>query len=191
MSVISVIFILVLMFVIFGIVIWLVQKVGRLFQKWNDAFSNSSSQMPPKNDFHAAAKKVSQKSNSDNLAGKMVRQQNRKSKRQRTKVLPSESNERGIQYSPNGPLFHTRHYRTSHITDDLVNDPHSYRTNNKTYGSKNFDNYNQSKQSGKNKKQTNKKSGKNKTMMDSIADSYAESMKYSEGYQQAVKRSKK
>lgn len=200
MSVLSMVLILLLIFVIFGMVIWLLQKIGKSFQKWNDVsdIPTNLSQMTSKNKSQATSnksqvtsKKKTENLNSDNFAGKMVERQNRKSKLQRTKIVPAESDEKGVQYSPDGPLFHTRHYRTSHFTDDLVSEPHNYRVNNKTYGSKNFDNYRSSKQKRKNTKQAGKKSGKNQTMMDSIANSYAENMKYSAGYQQAMKRSKK
>lgn len=193
MSVLSIIFVLLLIFAIFGIVIWLLQKLGKLFQKWNDVsgMPTNLSQMTSKDKSRATSKKTAKNLNSENFAGKMVKRQNRNSKLRRTKIVPAESDEKGVQYSPDGPLFHTRHYRSSHFTDELVSEPNSYRASAKTYGNKNFDNYHSTKQKGKSTKQADKKSDKNQTMMDSIANSYAENMKYSAGYQQAMKRSKK
>lgn len=183
MSVISIIFSLLLMFVIFIAIIWVAQKVIKIFVKWNSP-TNASSKGTK------ASEKIKGEPSTNNLAGKMVRQQNRKSQRQRNKTVPIEANESGVQYTPDGPIFNARHYRSSHITDNLVNEPHSYRTNNGTYGKESAARY-RTKQNTKKQTQNRQSQSKGKKMMDSIADSYSQSMQYSQGYQQALKRSKK
>lgn len=166
---------------IFVAIIWFFQKISKFFVKWN--FPTNASSKETK-----TSEKIKGGSSTNNLAGKMVRQQNRKSQRQRNKTVPIEANESGVQYTPDGPIFNARHYRSSHITDNLVNEPHSYQTNNGTYGKESAARY-RTKQNTK--KQTQNSQSKGKKMMDSIADSYSQSMQYSQGYQQALKRSKK
>ncbi|GEN47715.1 hypothetical protein [Ligilactobacillus pobuzihii] len=183
MSVISIIFLLLLIFVIFIAIIWLAQKVSKTFVNWSSPANTSPKETK-------TSEKIRGEPSTNNLAGKMVRQQNRKSQRQRNKAVPTEANESGVQYTPDGPIFHARHYRSSHITDNLVNEPHSYQTNNGTYGKESAARY-RTKQNAKKRTQNRQSQSKGKKMMDSIADSYSQSMQYSEGYQQALKRSKK
>ncbi len=183
MAVISGIFAVILIFAVGGALVWLIKFFSEL------AYGKSGQHAPTDPDKNL------------NLAMHMVQQQNRQNKKNRNNVLPTSEDEKGKQYTYGGVIYNTKHYRTSHFTDDLTNNKRSYRTNNHTYGSTNFgkgdnrsqDNRNigRNRQGKQNGNQNTSQKNKCRKMFDSLADSYAKSMKYTEGYEQALKRSKK
>lgn len=206
MTVIAIIFVFLMMALLFGGIIWLVILFDRYYRKWilHQNLPNKKTGTRVQKRTNTTSKALM---NNDHLASKMVRQQNRSNQRQRNRSVAPKNEDRGVQYAPGGPLYHTKHYRMSHFTDNIVNEPHSYRRNNKTYGKDIQDRYrnkqNQRDQErtaqrkGNQGKQRSQKSSQQKQqaptrrMLDAIADSYAQNMEYSAGFQQAVKRSKK
>lgn len=213
MTIFAIVISLLMIAVFFALLIWLLVLGNRFYAKWilHQNVPQRKTGRTAQKSAHTSERAIN---NNDHLASKMMRQQIKHNQHQRYRSLAPNDESRGIQHVPGGPLFNTKHYRQSHFTDQIVNEPQTFRRNNKTYGKgietklrdkqnqRDQQRYQQSqqrhqersqrnagKQRGHQQKQAKKQIPTNKKMLDSLADAYAQSMEYSTGYQQAVKRS--